>query len=81
MQTAVSRAEERREATFYIQIFSSLDPSRAQQSLVPGSTTPSFMGAGAGAAAVVARWLVSEVEFLNFNINTFGKLLLWFSYR
>ena len=50
---------------------------------MPGSTTPSFMGAGAGAAAVavVARWLVSEVEFLNFNIDTFGKLLLWFSFR
>ena len=78
MQTAVSRAEERGNI-----LYPNLLLARPQQSLVPGSTTPSFMGAGAGAAAVavVARWLVSEVEFLNFNIDTFGKLLLWFSFR
>ena len=81
MQTAVSRAEERGNILYPNLLLAR--PSRAQQSLVPGSTTPSFMGAGAGAAAVavVARWLVSEVEFLNFNIDTFGKLLLWFSFR
>ena len=72
MQTAVSRAEERGNI-----LYPNLLLARPQQSC----TTPSFMGAGAGAAAVVARWLVSEVEFLNFNIDTFGKLLLWFSFR